>query len=104
MDTALSTLFDGFLLAKEADGCAETTLETYRVMVRSLVPSLSAEQLEDARRIEPQHLQEWAVSLKRYADATRDQRIAKCKAFFNWCAENGFTDSNPARSLKRPKR
>jgi site-specific recombinase XerD len=104
MDTALKQLFDGFLLAKEADGVRETTLETYRVMYRSLVNGLDPGPLQDAASISPQDLQRWVVGLGGYARATRDQRIAKCKSFFAWCQANGFLDANPAENLKRPKK
>lgn len=104
MGTALTILFQGFLLAKEADGCKDTTLETYRVMYRSLEDTLPPAQLEDASTITEQHLQQWAVRLKSYATATRDQRIAKAKAFFTWCHAQSFLDINPALILKRPKK
>jgi site-specific recombinase XerD len=49
-------------------------------------------------------MQEWVVHrLGDYAQATRDQRISKAKAFFGWCQSNGYLDNNPATVLKRPK-
>lgn len=104
MGTALSKLFDGFTLAKEADGVADTTLTTYRVMYRALVAYLPLECLNDAAAIQPSHLQSWIVSMSALATATRDQRIAKAKAFFSWCHANGFLETNPAAALKRPKK
>jgi site-specific recombinase XerD len=104
MVNALNTLFNGFLLAKEAEGVRQTTITTYEVMYRSLVSQLAPECLEDATRITPQDLQRWIVSLKSYARATRDIRIAKAKSFFAWCCAEGFLDTNPAIGLKRPKK
>jgi site-specific recombinase XerD len=100
--TALDKLFEGFLLAKAANGVAETTLETYRVMFRTL--DLPMEKMRDANSITPQDVQRWAVSMSDYARATRDQRISKCKSFFKWCHDEGFLDTNPAANLKRPKK
>ena len=104
--TALERLYQGFLLSKEADGVKETTLKMYHCMYRSLVEHLSLTKLQDATTITPQDLQRWVLYLKdqkHYANATRDQRIAKCKSFFKWCCDNGFLAEDPARSLKRPK-
>lgn len=104
MSHALGKLFDGFLLAKEADGVKDTTLETYRVMYKNLVAFFPVEKLDHPETLTPQDMQAWAVSLKHYADATRDQRIAKAKAFFAWCEAYGYLESNPAAILKRPKK
>jgi site-specific recombinase XerD len=102
MVSALDRLFEGFMLAKRADGLADTTLQMYEVMFRSL--RFPPEKMEDGNLLTPQDLQAWVISLSHYADATRDQRIAKCKSFFNWCHTEGFLDTNPAQGLKRPKK
>jgi integrase/recombinase XerD len=105
--TSLERLFQGFLLAKEADGLKETTLKMYRWMYRSLVEHLSCDKLQDASTITPQDLQRWVLYLndqKNYANATRDQRITKCKSFFKWCCGNGFLAEDPSTGLKRPKK
>lgn len=104
MDIALNDLFKGFLLAKEADGVRDSTLLTYKTAYRSLVGFFSAEKVENPTTLTNQDLQAWAVSLKRYATATRDQRIAKCKTFFRWCHREGFLEEDPSAVLKRPKR
>jgi integrase/recombinase XerD len=105
MVTALKTLFDGFCLAKEANGVRPRTLEAYRLMYQALVRDLPPEKLADASTLTVQDLQEWAISLrKRLATATVDQRIAKAKAFFNWCVTEGFLETNPIASVKRPKK
>jgi site-specific recombinase XerD len=104
MPYSLEKLFQGFLLSREANHVTNGTLETYRVMYASLVESLPLDALHDAALIESTDLHAWAASMRdRYATATRDQRIAKAKAFFNWCQAEGFLEGNPALGLQRPK-
>ncbi len=102
--TALPVLIDGFMLSRRASGVSKTTLETYQRAFKQLLRSLPPECIKDARQITPVHLQRWAASMiSNYADATRDQRIAKIKAFFAWCVAEGFLESDPAAKLKRPR-
>jgi site-specific recombinase XerD len=101
----LRALFDGFLLAKEADGVSKYTIGTYRVMFQNLARDFPPEKLENPSELTSQDFQEWVVGLRRrIATATIDQRISKVKAFLNWCVAEGFLDSNPAQVLKRPKK
>ena len=100
----LRTLFDGFLLSKEADGIEPRTAEAYELMFKTLVQDFPPEKLEDPRTLTNQDFQEWAIALwERLATATLDQRLAKAKAFFNWCVREGFLESSPACKVKRPK-
>ena len=99
----VSTLIDGFLLAKEAEGLKDTSLTIYRNVLKYLKRYLPPEKLEDASLITPQDLQAWVVSMRNLAAATRDHRIAKCKTFFKWAVDNGFLERNPSTVLKRPK-
>ena len=99
----VSTLIDGFLLAKEAEGLKQSTLTIYRNILKYLKQYLSPEALEDALRITAQDLQGWVVSMGHLSAATRDLRISKCKTFFKWAHDNGFLESNPSAVLKRPK-
>jgi integrase/recombinase XerD len=102
---SLRDLFDGFLLAKEADGLSPRTLEAYRLMFNGVVRDFPPEKLADATSLTPQDFQEWVIDLrKRLATATIDQRISKAKAFFNWCVREGFLESNPMGAIKRPKK
>ncbi|MEJ2733324.1 MAG: tyrosine-type recombinase/integrase [Anaerolineae bacterium] len=101
----LRALFDGFLLAKEADGVSKYTIGTYQVMFQNLVRDFPPEKLEEPSQLTSQDFQEWVVGLRqRVATATVDQRISKVKTFFNWCVAEGFLDDNPAKVLKRPKK
>jgi len=101
---SLERLFEGFLLSREANQVTDGTLETYRVMYASLVETLPLDALEDATRLQSTDLLAWAASMRdRYATATRDQRIAKAKAFFNWCHGEGFIPRNPSLGLQRPR-
>jgi integrase/recombinase XerD len=101
----LQALFDGFLLAKEANGVTKHTLGTYQTMYNSLVRHFPPEKLEDPSQLTSQDFQEWIVGLRtRLKTASLDQRIAKTKTFFNWCVAEGFLDDNPAKVLKRPKK
>jgi hypothetical protein len=79
--TALNVLSEGFLLAKEADGVADTTLEKYRVMFKSL-DALPEDRRQDATLVTQQDLQALVLSLSHDARTTQDQRIAKAKSFF----------------------
>ena len=101
----LRTLFDGFLLSKEADGIRPRTVEAYELMFQTLVQDFPAEKLENPASLTAQDFQEWAIALReRLATATLDQRLAKAKAFFNWCVREGFLESNPIGKVKRPKK
>src|SRR5512139_859528 len=105
MVAALRNLFDGFCLAKQADGVAETTIAAYELMYKSLVRSLPVDGLADPSTLTAQHLQEWAAGLREHvAPATCDQRIAKAKAFFGWCHREAFLATNPMTAIKRPRK
>lgn len=102
---SLRSLFDGFLLAKEADGVRPRTLEAYRLMYSNIVRDFPPEKLENPQDLTIQDFQEWVIGLrKRLATATVDQRIAKAKAFFNWCVKEGFLETTPIGAIKRPKK
>lgn len=104
MALTLPQLWTGFLLSREAAGVRDTTLQMYRTAYRSLANCLAPELLDDPRSIQPAHLVAWAAAQRHYASATRDQRIAKLKAFFAWCTSEGYLDTNPALVLKRPRK
>jgi integrase/recombinase XerD len=73
-------------------------------MFQTLIQHFPPEKLEDPRTLTDQDFQEWAIALReRLATATFDQRLAKAKAFFNWCGREGFLKANPAGKIKRPK-
>jgi site-specific recombinase XerD len=104
MNTALNHLFEGFLLAKEAEEVSDRTLETYQLMYHNLTRDLPPSLLSDANSVRATDLKAWVVGLRdRIATATLDQRISKAKTFFRWCRQQCFLEHNPARDLKRPK-
>ncbi len=100
--TALNVLFEGFLLSREADGASKGTLDAYRFMFKHLCENLPTSAIRDPSTITTEDIQRWSVSMASYANATRGQRIAKAKAFFNWLVKEGFLEENPVQ-LKRPK-
>lgn len=104
MVVTLPQLFTGFLLSREAAGVRDTTLGMYRTAYRSLLSTLEPEVLDHPDQITSAHLVGWAAGMRNYAAATRDQRIAKLKAFFAWCTAEGYLAANPALVLKRPRK
>lgn len=100
---SLPRLFEGFLLSREAAGVRDTTLQMYRTAYRSVLRNLPLEAVSDARNITPDHLIAWAAGQRELASATRDQRIAKLKAFFAWATREGFLETDPAGVLRRPR-
>jgi integrase/recombinase XerD len=104
MAIPLERLFEGFLLAKQAEGVSPLTIDTYKLMYHNLERDLPPNLLSDPTAIRVTDLQAWIVGLReRIATATLDQRIAKCKTFFRWCHKQGFLENNPTEDLKRPR-
>lgn len=100
---SLAQLVKGYGLYQQAKGCTLTTRETARRALAGLARDLPQQCLDDVAAITPSLMVEWAAGLDRYAAATRDQRIAKVKAFFAWATREGFLSASPAASLKRPR-
>lgn len=100
---SLAQLVKGYGLYQQAKGCSPITRETARRALAGLARDLPQQCLDDATAITPGHMVEWAAGMDKYAAATRDQRIAKVKAFFAWAAREGFLSDSPAAGLKRPR-
>lgn len=102
---SLDQLINGYGLYQQAAGYSISTRETARRALAGLARTLPAACREDAAAISPTHMIDWAAGMMdaEYAAATRDQRIAKVKAFFNWAVKEGFLPANPADGLKRPR-
>lgn len=101
----LPRLIRGYELYQQAKGCSRATRETARRALDNLARSLPQECIDDAALITSGDLLEWAAGMMnaQYAAATRDQRIAKVKAFFNWAVKEGFLAENAAAGLCRPR-
>ena len=82
----LPRLVQGYGLYQQAKGCRPSTRSTAKQALDQLLNHLPVECRDDAHKITSDHLTMWAAGLedKGYTTATRDQRIAKVKAFFGW--------------------
>ena len=101
----LSRLFQGYNLYQQAKGCRPSSRVTSQRALAQLSRDLPPDCQNDARNITASHLVAWAAALDEagYAAATRDQRIAKVKAFFAWAHQEKFLPNNPSTGLKRPR-
>lgn len=61
---SLRTLFDRFLLVKEADGLSPRTLEAHRLMFNNIIRDSPPEKLQNVMELTPQDFQEWVIDLR----------------------------------------
>lgn len=94
----LSYTLDEFLLAKQADGLAPSTLEIYRRHVEAFLkanPNLTTYEA----------LQKAVIHYfsQPSSPGYRNVKLRHLKAFFNWCVAEGYLPANPAQGIRKAK-
>lgn len=102
----MNTHVRAFLLSRQADGCAPSTIEWHTMSLRTFERWLSAEQKPtDPQEWSPTLLREYVVHLQgsALASATVTNKVQSLLAFTRWLHLEGFTDTNVGERIKKPK-
>lgn len=93
----LYSLFQGFLLDRQASHCTAKTLEHYRYTVGGFVAWLKGEGVTSVGTITPHHVRTYLVSLQRRGlkDTTQHAHARGIKTWPNWLAREGDWDASP---------
>jgi len=94
----LSYALDEFLLARQADGLAPSTLEVYRRHVETFLkasPNLTT--YEALRKAVIRYFSQPC------SPAYHNIKLRHLKAFFNWCVAEGYLPANPTARIKKAK-
>ena len=114
--------FDGFILAKQAEGKSQATVEWYEYNLRTFKTWLARVPHDDALpAITAEHIREFLTyrrdshvtfSTHKFARTRQKQGCAQrsvrgafatLSAFFNWALQEGLIERSPAANIKRPK-
>jgi len=93
---------DAFLDAKKREGCASSTVRTYRYCLR---PFLREQRLTQApvTAIERRHVSAY-VRDGEVSRTTQRKRYRHVRAFLRWLVKEEHLDASPTRKMKPPKR
>jgi len=84
---------------------AQTTLETYRVTLREFLLSLGdCFTKETIDRVESKDVEEyflWLDSERKLRKVTQKNKYGYLRAFFNWCVERNYIQTNPINQVKK---
>jgi integrase/recombinase XerC len=110
---------NNFLISLEANGRASRTIDTYAWRLGGFQEFIKALGVADVEALCPEHIDAWAISLRRQSERWVDHptrpaeagglspasiagRIQAVKTFLAWCHGRGYLDSSPAAHLKTP--
>jgi len=99
---ALSTAWDSFLADLEAQGVTQRTVEKYKLLRRRLEVYAEERRFVYVADISLDLLTSFRVTWK-YGPRTAAKHIERLRAFFRFCTDRHWTESNPALRLKAPK-
>lgn len=94
-----------YLLAQEAQGSTEKTIESIRCAFLSLARFAEANHKSDGDLLDPQTVREYILNERRRGlkDRSVQSYLINLKAFHSWCVREGYADSNPFDRVKLPK-
>lgn len=92
-------LLEEFILVKEAEGRSARTIHDYRFHVERFFNRFP-HVLESYTSLRQSVLKYFT---EKASPSTRNKRLAHLKAFFSWCAKEGYIPANPAEGIKRAK-
>ena len=99
---ALSTAWDSFLADLEAQAVTPRTVAKYRLLRKRLEAYAERRRILYVADISLDLLTNFRVTWK-YGPRTAAKHIERLRAFFRFCADRHWIESNPALSLKAPK-
>lgn len=94
----LSLALEEFLLARQADGLAQRTLDDYRWHVGKFL-----ETCQDAATYEAVRKAVIRYFSQPSSPGYRNIKLKYLKAFFNWCVAQGYLPANPAQGIRKAK-
>jgi len=94
----LSQALEEFLLARQADGLAQRTLNDYRWHVETFLKASPNITTYEALQKAVFHYFSQPCSA-----GYRNIKLKYLKAFFNWCVSQGYLPANPAAGIKKAK-
>jgi integrase len=95
----LAEAFSQFLESKQAEGCRESTLQTYRWTVGRMIREHGAQKL--LKELTPRVLRSYVLP-KEVAPATRRKRYRQIRAFLNYYSER--LEESPLEEVEKPRR
>lgn len=94
----LSHALEEFLLAKQADGVSQRTLDDYRFHVEAFLKASP-----NATTYEALQKAVFRYFSQPCSPGYRNIRLRYLKAFFNWCVAEGYLPANPTAGIKKAK-
>jgi site-specific recombinase XerD len=81
----------------------DTTLKQYRILLTRLNKFCEDHGYVFLKQLDVVQVREFRHSWTTYSPRTAGKHIERLKRFFNWCVENRWLESSPAKPLKNPK-
>lgn len=105
---------DWFLLAKEADGCSQGTIDWLKGALSDLERFCAANGFPtDLAKLRQEHVLAWLVDLRKRTYRNNNGKKLKqnstnnywraVRLFYNWCLETGKLKKTPIAGIKGPK-
>ncbi|MGI6367895.1 MAG: tyrosine-type recombinase/integrase [Anaerolineae bacterium] len=103
--STLQSVFDAFLLSREAMRCTPKTLVHYRYTCQSFVRFLQEQGIDSPAAITPQHVRAYLVSLQRRGlkDTTQHAHARGIKTWLRWLEDEGDIPRNPMAKVAMPR-
>ena len=98
---SLKAARDEFIEAKKATGRAESTVRTYREILRLLLGTVDP--TTNLRSLSPGPVRSviWDPEI---ADATKHKRYGHLRTFFRWCIAEDFLEKSPLEAVTKPQK
>ena len=83
-----------FLIFKEAQGCADSTIELYKWQFKKFFEAVADDDIEAGTM-------KYFSALRGQAPTTYNIALRCMKCFFRWCQDRGLIEEMPTRDLKQ---
>jgi integrase/recombinase XerC len=80
-----------------------STVKQYRIILSKLNEYCQQHGFVFLRQLDVVQVREFRASWTTYSPRTTAKHVERLKRFFNWCVENRWIESSPAKPLKSPK-
>jgi len=99
MNKAVENQYEDFLLAKELEGVAQTTIRTYYFTIAKALVAIDP---RDVKKVTTTEIRKYVMGLT-VCDVTKTIVIKNLRVFFNWLKAEGVIDDSPMDRIKTPK-